>query len=47
MILVVVGDTDINKLIEFSDIVIGMVSMLLMEASIKKILCIHTDPTKK
>jgi CDP-glycerol glycerophosphotransferase (TagB/SpsB family) len=29
----VVGDMDINKLIEFSDILIGMGSMLLMEAS--------------
>jgi hypothetical protein len=34
--ILVVGDTDINKLIQFSDILIGMGSMLLMEASIIK-----------
>lgn len=43
----VVGDTDINKLIEFSDILIGMGSMLLMEASIIKNTVYSYRPNEK
>lgn len=43
----IVGDTNINKLIEFSDILIGMGSMLLMEASIIKNTVYSYRPNEK
>ncbi len=43
----VVGETDINKLIEFSDILIGMGSMLLIEASIIKNTVYSYRPNEK
>jgi len=43
----VVGDTDVNKLIEFSDVLIGMGSMLLIEASIVKNTVYSYRPNEK